>query len=162
MVFAALFGLAAWVSAADYPEPAGLAVLVGIALLAGGLVIRRGAVVTVGLAMLGVGYGVALVGKGLDPAAGLFAGGLAATAELAFWALEPGAEVRIARAATGRRALVVTTVALGATLFGSLLLAVVSDPVRGGTPLGIAGVLAVLAIFAVAVVLARSLRGGVS
>ena len=68
---AALFGLAAWVSAADYPEPAGLAVLVGIALLAGGLVIRRGAVVTVGLAMLGAGYGVALVGKGLDPAAGL-------------------------------------------------------------------------------------------
>ncbi len=158
---AALFGLAAWGSAADYPRPAGLVVLAGIALLAGGLVIRRGAVVTVGLAMLGVGYGVALVGKGLDPAAGLFAGGLAATAELAFWALEPGAEVRIARAATGRRALVVTTVAFGAALFGSLLLAVVSDPVRGGASLGIAGVLAVIAIFAVAAVLVRSLRSGV-
>ena len=37
----------------------------------------------------------------------------------------------------------------------------VADPVRGGAPLGIAGVLAVLAIFAVAVVLARSLRSGV-
>jgi hypothetical protein len=127
-------------------------------LLAGGLVIRRGPIVTLALAMLGVGYGVALVGKGLDPAAGLFAGGLAATAELAFWALEPGAAVRVARAATGRRALVVTTVALGAALSGSLL---VADPVRGGASLGVAGVLAVVAIFAVAVVLARSLRSGV-
>ena len=156
-----MFGLAAWLSAADYPGSAGLAVLAGIALLAGGLVIRRGPVVTLGLAMLGAGYGVALVGKGLDPAAGLFAGGLALTAELAFWALEPGAAVRVARAATGRRALVVTTVALGAAFIGSLLLALVADPVGGGVSLGIAGVLAILAIFAVAVVLARSLRSDV-
>ena len=130
-------------------------------MLAGGLAIRRGPVVTLGLALLGVGYGVALVGKGLDPAAGLFAGGLALTAELAFWALEPGAAVRIARAATARRALVVTAVAFGAALSGSLLLLLVADPVRGGASLGIAGVLAVVAIFAVAVVLARSLRSGV-
>ena len=122
--------------------------MAGLALLAGGLVIRRGAVTTAGLAMLGVGYGVGLVGKGLDPAAGLFAGGLVAAAELAFWALEPGAAVRVARAATARRALVVTAVVLGAALSGSLLLVVVSDPVRGGASLGIAGVLAVAAIFA--------------
>jgi hypothetical protein len=156
-----VFGLAAWLSAADYPGSAGVAVLAGAALLAGGLVIRRGPVVTLGLAMLGVGYGVALVGKGLDPAAGLFAGGLALTAELAFWALEPGAAVRVARAATGRRVLVVATVALGAALSGSLLLILVSDPVRGGPALGITGVLAVVAIFVVAVFLARSLRNGV-
>jgi len=149
-----------WLSAGDRPGPAALAVLAGIALLAVGLVIRRGAVVTAGLGMLGVGYGVALIGKGLDPAAGLFAGGLAATAELAFWALEPGAAVRIARGATARRALVVAAVVLGAALSGSLLLLAVSDPVRGGTSLGIAGVLAVVAIFAVAVVLARTLRDG--
>jgi hypothetical protein len=161
LVCAGLFGLSAWLSAADYPGSAGLAVLAGIALLAGGLVIRRGPVVTLGLAMLGVGYGVALVGKGLDPAAGLFAGGLALTAELAYWALEPGAAVRVARAATGRRALVVTTVGLGAALIGSLLLALVADPVGGGVSLGIAGVLAIFAIFAVAVVLARSLRSDV-
>jgi hypothetical protein len=160
-VGAGLFGLAVWLSAADYPGPAALAVLGGIALLAGGLVLRRGRLATAGLALFGVGYGVALVGKGLDPAAGLFAGGLALTAELAFWALEPGAQVRIARAATGRRALVVTAVALGAALSGSVLLLVVSDPVGSGASLGIAGVLAVVVIFAVAVVLARSLRSGV-
>ena len=150
-----------WLSAADRPGPAALAVLAGIVLLAGGLLIRRGTVATAGLALLGAGYGIALVGKGLDPAAGLFAGGLVATAELAYWALEPGAAVRIARAATARRALVVTAVAFGAALSGSLLLVLVSDPVRGGASLGIAGVLAVTAIFVVAVFLARSLRNGV-
>ena len=150
-----------WLSAADRPGPAALAVLAGIVLLAGGLLIRRGTVATAGLALLGAGYGIALVGKGLDPAAGLFAGGLVATAELAYWALEPGAAVRIARAATARRALVVTAVAFGAALSGSLLLVLVSHPVRGGASLGIAGVLAVTAIFVVAVFLARSLRNGV-
>jgi hypothetical protein len=156
-----VFGLAVWLSAGDYVGAAGLAVLAGIAVLAAGLVIRRGAVATPGLALLGVGYGVALIGKGLDPAAGLFAGGLVLTAELAYWALEPGAAVHIARVATARRALVVAAVALGAALTGSLLLVLVSDPVRGGASLGIAAVLAVVAIFAVAVVLARSLRSGV-
>jgi hypothetical protein len=160
LICAGLFGLAAWLSAADYPGPAGLAVLAATTLLAGGLVIRRGAVVTAGLALLGAGYGIALIGKGVDPAAGLFAGGLAATAELAYWALEPGAEVRIARVATARRALVVTAVVLGAALSGSLLLAFVSDPVRGGTSLGVAGVVALAAIVALVAVLARSLRDG--
>ncbi len=158
---AGLYGLAVWLSAADYPGPAGLAVLAGIGLLVASLLLRRGEVATAGLALLGVGYGLALIGKGLDPAAGLFAGGLALTAELAYWALEPGAAVRIVRAATARRALVVTAIALGAALIGSLLLAAVADPVSGGVSLGIAGVLAIFAIFAVAVVLARSLRSDV-
>ena len=96
-------------------------------------------------------------GQGLDPAAVLFAGGLA-IAELAFWALEPGAAVRIGRAATGRRALTVAAVVFGAVVSGALLLLAVSDPLRGGAALGIAGVLALLTIVAVAVVLARSLR----
>jgi hypothetical protein len=129
-------------------------------LLAGALVLRRGPLATAGLALLGVGYGIALAGKGLDPAVGLFAGGLVATAELAFWALEPGAAVRIGRAATGRRALTVVAVVFGAVLSGSLLLVIVSDPFRGGAALGVAGVLALLGIVAVAVALARSLRDG--
>ena len=156
---AALFALAVRLSASDYPGPAAVAVLAGVVLLAGGLVLRRGAVATVGLALLGVGYALALIGKGgLDPAAGLFAGGLVAVAELAYWALEPGAAVRLGRAATGWRLLVVGSVVLGSTLAGTLLLAVVSDPVRGGAGLGIAGIAALGTIFVVAAVLARSLR----
>jgi hypothetical protein len=53
-------------------------------------------------------------------------------------------------------------VVLGSAVAGTLLLGVVSDPVGGEAVLGIAGVVAVLAIFVIAFVLARSLRGGVS
>jgi hypothetical protein len=127
-----------------------------------GLVLRRGTIVTLGLALLGAGYGISLAGKGLDPAAAVFAGGLVAAAELAFWALEPGAAVRIARAATARRALVVGAVVFGAALAGSLLQLAVSDPARGSSALGIVGVLSILAIVAVAGLLARSLRSDVS
>jgi hypothetical protein len=158
IVCGALFGLAARLTAADYPGPAGVAVLGGFALLAGGLALRRGTVVTAGLALLGVGYGLGLIGKGLDPAAVLFAGGLVAVAELAFWALEPGAQVRVGRAATGRRLLVVGGVVLGSTIACMLLVVLVDDPIRGGAGLGLAGVVALAAIAAVAFVLARSLR----
>lgn len=122
---------------------------------------RRGTVVTLGLALLGVGYAAGLIDKGLDPAAGLFAAGLVAVAELAFWAIESGAAVPLGRAATGLRALLVGSVVLGSAVAGTVLVLVVADPVRGDAALGIAGVLAVLAIFGVAVVLARSLRSGV-
>jgi hypothetical protein len=130
----------------------------GLILLAGGLALRWGSVATVGLALLGAGYGVGLIGKGLDPAAALFAGGLVAVAELVFWALEPGAQVRVGRAATGRRLVVVGAVVLGSTVAGGLLLAAVWDPVRGGAALGGAGIAALAALVAVAALLARSLR----
>lgn len=155
-----LFGLAVRLSAGDYPGPASVAVLAGLAALVGGLLLRRGAVVTIGLGLLGVGYGSALIGKGLDPAAGLFAAGLVAVAELAFWAIEPGAAVPLRRVATGLKALVVAAVVLGAAIAGTLLIAVVADPIRGDAGLGIVGVIALLTIFAVAAVLVRSLRDG--
>jgi hypothetical protein len=161
LVCAALFALVARLSAGDLPGFTGVAVLAGLAILAAGLVLRRGTLATIGLALLGAGYGLSLAGTGLDPAAGFFAGGLVATAELAFWALEPGAAVRLGRAATGRRVLAVAAVVLGAVVSGSLLLVVVSEPLRGGAALGVAGVVALLAIVAVAVILARSLRSGV-
>lgn len=157
---AALLALAARLSAADAPEVAGVAGLAGAALLAVGLVVRRGALATAGLALVGTGYGISLVGKGLDPAASLFAGGLVAVAELAYWALEPGAAVKVRRAATGRRALLSGSIALAAVLIGALLLGVAATPVEGGAALGALGVAAVAAVFAVAVGLTRSLHGG--
>ena len=69
-------------------------------MLIGGLVLRRGTLATIGLALLGWVRRLAC-GQRARPAAVLFAGGLVAIAELAFWALEPGAAVRIGRAATG-------------------------------------------------------------
>jgi hypothetical protein len=155
-----LLALAARLSAADAPKVAGVAGLAGVALLGAGLVIRKGALVTAGLALVAAGYGLSLVGKGLDPAASLFAGGLVAVAELAYWALEPGAAVRIGRRATVRRVLLSGSIALAAVLIGALLLAVVSTPVRGGTATGVFGVTALAAILVVAVGLMRSLRDG--
>ncbi len=134
--------------------------MAGAALLAAGLVVRRGALVTAGLALAGTAYGLSLVGKGLDPAASLFAGGLVAVAELAYWALEPGAAVSIGRAATARRALLSGSIGLAAVLTGALLLSVVSAPVRGGAALGVLGVAAIAAILFVAVGLMRSLHDG--
>lgn len=134
--------------------------MAGTALLAAGLVVRRGALVTAGLALVGTGYGLSLVGKGLDPAASLFAGGLVAVAELAYWALEPGAAVRIRRSATARRALLSGSIALATVFIGALLLSVVSAPVRGGAAFGVLGVAAIAATLAVAVGLMRSLHDG--
>jgi hypothetical protein len=155
-----LLALAARLVAADAPKVAGVAGLAGAVVLALGLLIRRGALVTVGLALVGAGYGLSLVGKGLDPAASLFAGGLVAVAELAYWALEPGAAVRIGRRATARRVVLSGSIASATVLIGALLLAVVSAPVRGGAELGALGVTAIAAILAVAVGLMRSLHDG--
>jgi hypothetical protein len=145
-------------SAGDLPGSAGLAAVAGLAILAGGLAVRRGQLVTAGLALLGAGYGLSLAGQELDSAAGLFAAGLVLTAELAYWALEPGAAVRLGRAATGRRALVVAAVVLASAVGGTVLLMVVADPVGGGVAIGITGIAAVGAIIFVAGLLARSLR----
>lgn len=160
MLAGGLFALAARISAEDAPRLAGLLGISGAVVLAVGLLVRRSPPATLGIAMLGAAYGVSLAGKGLDPASPLFAGGLVLVAELAFWALEPGAAVRFGRAATARRFAVVSSVAIAGALLASLLLAVASTPLRGGVSVGIAGVAAIAAILALGALLARSLRDG--
>jgi hypothetical protein len=49
---------------------------------------------------------------------------------------------------------------LASTVAGTLLLVAVSDPIRGGAALGVAGIAALAAIVATAALLARSLRDG--
>jgi hypothetical protein len=158
VVGAALLGLASRVSAADAPELAGVVAVAGVAGLAAGLVLRRGGLATMGLALVGSAYAVSLIGKGLDPAACLVAGGLLFVAELTYWALEPGAAVRIGRRATARRAVFSGALALGAVVVGSLLLGIASAPSRGGEAIGILGVAALAAILAAVIGLMHSLR----
>jgi hypothetical protein len=145
-------------SAADAPGTALFVGLAGAGLVAAGLVLRRGAVATVGLAFVGGGYAVSLVGKGLDPAASLFAGALVLVAELAYWALEPGAPIRVGRAASGRRLAASGAIALGAVGLGAVLLAAASSPLRGDVGLGIAGVVGIGVITAAVVGLLHALR----
>jgi hypothetical protein len=158
VVGAALIGLAARLSAADAPELTEVVAAAGVAGLAAGLVLRRGGLATMGLALIGSSYAVSLIGKGLDPAACLVAGGLLFVAELTYWALEPGAAVRIGRRATARRALFSGALALGSVVVGSLLLGVASSPTGGGETIGILGVAALAAILAAVIGLMHSLR----
>ena len=158
MLGAALLALESRLTGADAPGLSGLVSAGGVAALIAGLVLRRGALVTIGLGLLGAGYAVSLIGKGIDPAAGLVAGGLLAVAELAYWAIEPGAAVRLGRRATARRALLSGTLVLGAVLTGALLLGVASSPAGGGAAIGVSGVVALAAILAVLIGLVHALR----
>lgn len=158
MVGALLLALTARTTGEDVPRLAGYVALAGAGCLVIGLLLRRAAPTTFGLMLVGAGYGISLAGKALDPGAPLVAGGLLLVAELAYWALEPGASVRIGRRATIRRALFSLGLAVGAVLLGSLLLGVASTPQGGGASLGIAGVLAIAAVVGIVFWLAHTLR----
>jgi hypothetical protein len=150
--------VAAALLAEDVPRLTAYTGLAGAVALAVGLVLQRGALATLGLALLGGGYAFSLAGKGVDPAAALFAGGLVLVAELAYWALEPGAAVRLGRGATARRLLVSLALALAAVLLAALLLAVSGAPGDQGVALAVAGVAAIGGIIVVAIGLALTLR----
>ena len=158
MTGALLLALAVRVTAEDVPRLAGYVALAGAGCLLVGLLIRRGPPATLGLTLVGAGYGISLAGKALDPGAPLVAGGLLLVAELAYWALEPGASVRIGRRATMRRVLFSVGLAIGAVLLGSLLLGVAASPEGGGASIGIAGAVAIAAILGIVFWFVHTLR----
>jgi hypothetical protein len=158
---ASLLGLAAWLSAGRLPGVVGVLGLAGLAALAVGLALRRGTLVTASLGLVGTCYAVSLVGRGLDAASPLYAGGLLLVAELAFWALEPGARIRLRQAATRRRALFSGGLAVAATVVGAVLLGVSSARVGSGAELEVAGLVALAVVVSAAVWLIHSLRTGV-
>ncbi len=145
-------------TADDVPRLAGYVALAGVGCLLAGLLLRRAAPATVGLTLVGAGYGISLAGRALDPGAPLVAGAFLLVAELAYWALEPGASVRIGRRATLRRLLFSIGLATGAVVLAALLLGVASAPQGGGASLGIAGVAAIAAIVGVVFWLVHTLR----
>ncbi len=132
--------------------------LAGSAAVAAGLVLRRGSLATAGIALVGAAYALSLVGRDLDPAAGLVGGALFFTAELVYWALEPGAAVPLRRGATARRALWSLVFAVCAAALGTLLLGITSSPTADGTVLGVAGLLALALVVVVVSWLVHSLR----
>jgi hypothetical protein len=158
VIVAAALALADYLAAAEQGAVAGIAAAAGASVLAAAVVLRRGTLVTVGLALVGTGYGVSLVGGGLDGAASLVAGGLILVGELAYWAIEPGAAIKIGQGATLRRGGFIVTLALGSAVLGALLLAAGSTPLEGGATLGLLGVGAVIVVAAAAVWLIHALR----
>jgi len=145
-------------AADDVPKLAGYVALAGVGCLLAGLLLRRAAPVTAGLMLVGAGYGFSLAGKALDPGAPLVAGAFLLVTELAYWALEPGAPVRIGRRATLRRLLFSIGLATGAVVVAALLLGVAASPEGGGVSVGIAGVAAIAAIAGVVFWLVHMVR----
>lgn len=157
-MFASAFALGSYLGSSGEAGVVGLLGIAGIVVLASGLVLRRGLLVTAGLALAGAGYGVSLIGRDLDGAGGIFAAGLLLAAELAYWAIEPGAAVRLGRRATARRLAFTGLLALAGGIAGSLLVAAGSAPLEGDAAFGVAGVAAVALIAAAAVWLIHALR----
>lgn len=132
--------------------------LAGTLLLAAGIGLRRGAAVTLGLALAGGAYGASVVGGGVEETAAIAAGALLLVAELAYWSIEPAAPLRVRSAAAGRQAALAVLLAVGGGALAALLLALASSPLGGGAAVGFAGLAALVAVCAAAAGLLHSLR----
>jgi hypothetical protein len=118
---------------------------------------RWPALVPIGLAGVGAAYALYLsLGRDtVDPRVPIVAAALFLAAELSFWSLEPR-DARVERRVLVRRFVLLGAAALGAALLGSVLLVAAAD-VSGGLGLEALGVLAaVVTLFLVAVLTART------
>ena len=99
----------------------------GVVVLGAGLVLRWPSAVTVGLALVGAAYGVALAveSKPIDRAAPVVAAVLFLAAELAWWSLELRERIAAEAGSHLRRVAFLLTLTLCALALGGVLLAVV-------------------------------------
>jgi hypothetical protein len=139
------------------PGAAGAVGWSGALVLAIGLASRLRVPVALGLMLVGAGYTLSLLGRGLDPAAGLVAGGLVGIAELAYWALEREVPCLRDPALARRRVVLIVAVSVGAVVLGTLLADLAALDAGGGAPLGAAAVVASAVLLTVVLALVRSL-----
>ncbi len=130
---------------------------IAVALLAGGLWLRRAGAVPVVVALLGLEYAslLALEDLPLDQRAPLYAAGLLAVAELSYWSLELRAAVTDEPGSHWRRAAFLAWLCLLTLVLGAVLLALVDISAGGGLALEAVGALAAAGALAVIAVLAR-------
>jgi hypothetical protein len=125
--------------------------------LVAGLALRRPAAVPWAVAGLAAGYAVSL-DEGLDTRAPLYAVGLFALAELAYWSLQlrrgPPDEPGMA----GRRALTLVFAGIVSLVVTTLLVAAGGLPLRGGVVVEVVGLLAAVGALAVLLSVARATR----
>jgi len=148
--------------AATLPERGGGAAalgLLGLALLAGGLVVARPVIVSAGIAGIGAAYvaGVGLGPDAIDRESPVVAAVFLLAAELAWWSLE----LRVSALPTAlvvRRVRILAAVALGALVAGAAVLVTARIEPSGGLLLVAAG--AAAAVGALAIVAALTARAG--
>jgi hypothetical protein len=107
------------------------------------------------LVVLGGVYAWTLGGGRVDQWAPLYAAGLLAVAELAYWSIELRGRAQDAEGLTERRASLIATLALVAVGAGGLVLAATSLQVGSGVATDLLGVAAAVAAVAVVAALAR-------
>ena len=132
--------------------------LLGVVLLAAAMVRPRAGLVPWSLALLGGGYGLALVlvDGDLDARAGFFAAGLLLAGELAYWSVEARRWPHEESAAARSRLAGLVVLALAAATIGTLLVAAGAAVPAGTALVQAVGVLgAVGALFTLALLARR-------
>lgn len=158
MLAAAALAPWAYIAAERVPGPAFAVALAGAGVLAAGVAVRRGALVTAGLALVGTGYGTSVVDGDLAMSAALGGGVLVLAAELAYWAIEPGARVTVASRTAASRLGTAGALALAGAALGALLVTAALRPLAGGVVLGVAGFVALGVVAVAAIALLESFR----
>lgn len=126
----------------------------GVALLVAALTLGRARQVGLSLALLGLGYVLATIGRPVDAGAVLYGTGLLAVAELAFWSLDLRGAADPPLGAHRRRWLFITaTCAASTVLGGAVLLAGAVAP--GGAAREVAAALAAAGVVGLLVALSR-------
>jgi hypothetical protein len=126
--------------------------IAGLAVLAGGLVIRWPATIPWAVILTGTGYVVTRHGSSLvDPWSSVVGVLLLVAAELAYWSIEHDARIRAEPNLVVRRAITVAALAAAALLLDFMLLGAAAVSASAGLLIAAAG--AAAAVSAVAVVL---------
>jgi hypothetical protein len=128
---------------------------VAIAILALGLAVPLPSLIPWPLVVLAGAYAWNLSGGAVDQWAPVYAGGLFAVAELAYWSVELRGRAHDAERLTERRAALIASLGLAAVVFGGLVLAATSVRIGSGIVTDLLGAAAAVATLAVVASFAR-------
>lgn len=155
MLGAAGIGAALVLTADSYRLGVGAVVLAAVLLLGLAVAWPFPSLIPWPLVVLGGVYAWTLGGGSIDQWAPVYAGGLLAVAELAYWSVEVRGRAQDAERLTERRASLIATLALVAVAAGGLVLAATALRIGGGVATDLLGVAAAVAALAVVAALAR-------
>jgi hypothetical protein len=152
---AAGIGAALTLSADSYRTAVGAVALTAVLLLALAVAWPFPSLIPWPLVVLAGAYAWTLGDGSIDQWAPVYAGGLLAVAELAYWSIEVRGRAQDAERLTERRASLIATLALVAVAAGGLVFAATSLRIGSGVATDLLGVAAAVAALAVVAALAR-------
>lgn len=142
-------------SVGSYRPLAGALALAALLLLAAALAWPLPSLLPWPLVLLGGLYAWKLGGGSVDAWAPVYAGGLLAVAEVAYWSVQLRGRAHDAERLTERRVALIAALAFAAVAAGGLVLAATSVQIGSGVALDLLGVAAAVGALAVVAALAR-------